>query len=378
MLTTRFHQSLDDIDANAWDALVADANPFVCHAFLAGMERYGCIRDEWGWRPHHLGLYDELGRLVAAAPLYFKNNSRGEYVFDFSWAHAFENAGGNYYPKLLCAIPYSPVTGPRLLVGNAHHADALRQALIAAMLTESARLGLSSAHVNFLAPTEAETFDDSWLARVDVQFHWRNQGYRDFEDFLATLKHKKRKNARHERAAVKAADIECAMHRGDALDGDDWQCVHQLYLDTFAQKGDLATLSLGFFRHLADSLGDGVQVALARRAGEIIAMALFLRGGDTLYGRYWGCRDDVPGLHFELCYYQGIDYAIAHHLQIFEPGAQGEHKLARGFLPVRTSSRHYIAHLGFRHAVAEALQHEAVAIRAYHDELLAHSPYRHP
>jgi predicted N-acyltransferase len=379
MLIARFHDSLDAIDAVAWDALAADGNPFVSHAFLAGLERHDCLRAEWGWQPHHLGLYED-DRLVAAAPLYLKGNSHGEYVFDWSWAHAWERAGGAYYPKLLCAVPYSPVPGPRLLAGHGDDAAMRRQALVAAIGEETRRLGLSSAHADFLDDDAVAAFDavagETWLPRFDWQFHWYNRGYRHFEDFLAALRHKKRKNIRHERAQVAAAGIGCTRRRGDTLSTDDWQAVHALYLHTFDSKGNHATLTAAFFAHLAATFGDGMQVALARRGGdEPIAMALFLRSDSTLYGRYWGAREPVSGLHFELCYYQGIEYAIRERLACFEPGAQGEHKLARGFLPVRTQSRHYLVHEGFRAAVAAALRGEAVALDAYRDDLLAHSPY---
>jgi predicted N-acyltransferase len=327
----------------------------------------------WGWRAHHLCLY-RGAKLVAAAPLYLKGNSRGEFVFDWSWARAWEQAGGDYYPKLLNAVPYSPVTGPRLLAGRGADAPALRQQLAEALVDETARLGLSSAHANFLADADLDAFSAAWLPRFDWQFHWHNRGYRDFDDFLAALKHKKRKNIHHERAQAQA-QLECTMQRGDTLTEAEWRIVHALYENTFDEKGNLATLGLEFFRHLATALGDGLQLALARHQGEIAAMALFLRGGDTLYGRYWGTRVDAPGLHFELCYYQGIDHAIREGLARFEPGAQGEHKIARGFLPVRTHSRHFIVHGGFRTAVARALAHEAQAMEAYREELMAHSPY---
>jgi predicted N-acyltransferase len=382
VISARFHDSLDAVDAAAWNALAADDNPFVSHAFLAGLERHDCIHPEWGWQPHHLTLHDG-DRLVAAAPLYLKGNSHGEYVFDWGWAHAWERAGGNYYPKLLCAVPYSPVPGPRLLAGSGGDAPALRRALATAIREETDRLGLSSAHADFIDEDDAEAFDaagadGTWQRRFDWQFHWRNRGYGDFDDFLATLAHKKRKNIRHERSQVAGAGIDCTMQRGDTLSAAAWAAVHALYLDTFDSKGNHATLSAGFFRHLAATLGDGVQVALARRGDDIIAMALFLRSGSTLYGRYWGTREHVPGLHFELCYYQGIEHAITQGLARFEPGAQGEHKLARGFLPTRTRSRHYIAHEGFRAAVAAALDAESEALEDYRNDLLAHSPYATP
>ncbi len=377
MLTARFHAALDDVDVAAWDALAGDDNPFVRHAFLAGMERHGCIRADWGWQPRHLTLHDGE-RLVAAAPLYLKGNSHGEFVFDWGWAHAWEQAGGEYYPKLLCAVPYSPIPGPRLLTIGGDEGPALRRALADTLAGEVRRLGLSSAHVNFLREDELDGFDADWLAREDIQYHWHNRGYRDFEDFLAALRHKKRKNIRHERRQVREAGIDCAMLGGTGLDDADWLKVHALYQATFDEKGNHAALTPDFFHHLGATLGDDVQVALARRDGDILAMALFLRGTRTLYGRYWGAREDVPGLHFELCYYLGIEHAIAHGLTRFEPGAQGVHKIARGFLPVATHSRHCIAHDGFRAAVAAALQTERQEVRLRRAQLMSHSPYASP
>ncbi len=372
-LMIRFHNRVDDLAAADWDALRPDDNPFVSHAFLAALESSGCIRPDWGWQPHHLGLYDN-GRLAAAAPLYLKVNSHGEFVFDWSWASAWERAGGQYYPKLLNAVPYSPVPGPRLLAGATDQTPHLQHALVEAMSGEAARLGLSSIHANFLIDAEPDAFDETWLTRSDIQFHWHNHDYRDFAGFLGALNHKKRKNIRHERAQVAASGLTVEWRQGDSLELQEWQRIHALYLTTFESKGNHAALTEAFFRQLGQ-LGAPVQLALARDDEDIVAMALFLQSGSTLYGRYWGASVELPGLHFELCYYRGIEHAIAQGLQRFEPGAQGEHKLARGFLPVRTRSRHYLAHQDFRDAVRRALVHEAMSIDAYLEELLAHSPY---
>jgi predicted N-acyltransferase len=363
----RFHPRIADIPAADWDALRPNRNPFVSHAFLLALEDSGCIRPEWGWQAHHLGLY-EHGRLLAAAPLYLKGNSHGEFVFDWSWAAAWERAGGDYYPKLLCGVPYSPITGPRLLAGG--DAD-LQRALAGAMRREAERLQLSSVHANFLPADEADAFDTDWLARSDVQFHWHNRDWRDFDDFLAALSHKKRANIRHERARVAAAGLRIEWRDGGTLTAAEWDEVHALYLATFDAKGNHAALTPAFFRRL----GGLAQLALARDADGIAAMALFLEGDGMLYGRYWGSRIDVPSLHFELCYYRGIEHAIARGLRRFEPGAQGEHKLARGFLPVRTHSRHLLVHEGFRAAVRAALRDEAQAVDRYAEECMTRSPY---
>lgn len=374
MIHARFHPALDDIDAVAWNALRPGDNPFLDHAFLSGLERHGCIRPDWGWQPHHLTLYDD-DALIGAAPLYLKGNSHGEFVFDHAWAQAWEHAGGRYYPKLLAAIPYTPVTGPRLLAGAGNVAPAVRSHLVAALVAETRRLGLASAHVNFIAEDEGDAFGDDWLSRFDWQFHWVNRGYRDFEDFLGVLNHKKRKNIRVERAAVRRAALAIEWRCGASLDADEWTILHRLYLATFAEKGNHPALSEAFFRHLGTALGTQTWAALARRDGRIVAMALCLSSRTTLYGRYWGSEETLPGLHFELCYYQGIEHCIRAGLDRFEPGAQGEHKLARGFLPVRTHSRHHLPHAGFRAAVAAALTEEAAMLEDYRRELDVHMPY---
>ncbi len=375
-MKVRFHATLDEIDADAWNALLADDNPFVDHAFLAGLERNACIEPAQGWQPYHLGLYDGE-RLVAAAPLYLKGNSHGEYVFDWSWASAYARNGLSYYPKLLCAVPYSPVTGPRLLVDRSGDASALRALLIATIRSEARRLGLSSAHLNFASAADVEAFaDDAWLPRFDWQFHWRNEGWRNFDEFLGALNHKKRKNIRHERARVERAGVVCEIRHGDEIDDREWRTLHGFYLATFDDKGNFPALTLAFFRHLGRAMPRRVLAVLCRREGRLIAGALLLRSTTTLYGRYWGSAEDVEGLHFEACYYQGIDYCLREGLQSFEPGAQGEHKLARGFLPTRTHSFHWIADAPFRSAIADALARERRLLQDYGEELLEHSPYR--
>lgn len=374
MLQPRVHSHINELSAAHWDALRPDDNPFLAHRFLAALEATGCIRAEWGWQAHHLGLYED-GELVAAMPLYLKGNSHGEFVFDWSWASAWERAGGEYYPKLLNAVPYSPVPGPRLLVGHSSQAARYRQALVTALQRQVEALALSSAHANFLSEDDLPAFDSDWLTRSDIQFHWTNRGYADFADFLAALSHKKRKNIRQERAHVAQSGLHIEMRGGDTLSQDEWRQVHALYTATFDAKGNHAALTQAFFMELGQSFGDAVQLALAWRDDDIIAMALSLQSSETLYGRYWGARMEVPGLHFELCYYQGIEHAIRRRLQRFEPGAQGEHKMARGFLPVRTHSRHYLADEGFRTAVRQALAREALGMADYLQELLEHSPY---
>lgn len=376
MVTLRTHTSLNEIDAANWNALAANDNPFASHAFLSGLETHGCIREQFGWRAHHLTLHEDA-RLIGALPLYLKGNSHGEYVFDWSWAAAWERAGGDYYPKLLCAVPYSPVTGPRLLAGNSCEAPSRRRLLADALAQLTRELGLSSAHIDFLREDELGAFDDdAWLPRFDWQFHWRNDnGWRDFQDFLDALNHKRRKTIRQERRQVADAGVVCEFRDGGSLSDEEWRTMHALYLSTFADKGNQATLTPAFFRQLGRAFPTRSHVAFARRGNTIIAGALYLSSHDTLYGRYWGACEYVAGLHFELCYYQGIEHCLRAGLSTFEPGAQGEHKLARGFLPVRTHSRHHLADARFRDAVRDSLQGEAIMLERYGGELRAHSPF---
>ncbi len=377
-LTARFHLQLDEISSDAWNALLPNDNPFLAHAFLSGLEQHGCIDPNHGWLPHHLGLYDG-DRLVAAAPLYIKLNSHGEYVFDWSWASAYARHGLDYYPKLLCAIPYSPVSGPRLLVGDHDDGDALRSALIRAIRSEIERQEWSSAHVNFTTAADTQALRESgWLSRFDWQYHWNNRGWQDFDDFLSTLNHRKRKNIRQERRHVRSAKVRCETRHGDELDDGEWKTLHDLYRSTFDCKGNYAALTLDFFRHLGRTMPRNVVAILCRYNDEIIAGTLMLRSRDTLYGRYWGAFAEVRSLHFEACYYQGIEYCLRHGLQRFEPGAQGQHKIARGFLPTRTDSFHWLTDPRFRAAVDEALRREAAAMDEYHAELMTHSPYAQP
>ncbi len=377
-LTARAHSRLSEIDAVAWNRLLPDDNPFVDHAFLSGLEEFGCLHPRRGWQAHHLALYRD-DQLVAATPCYLKGNSHGEYVFDWSWAGAYERNGLDYYPKLLSAVPYSPVTGPRFLVGRDDHAEMFRELLIEALRAQTEGSGLSSAHVNFATDTDSRAFADArdWLPRFDWQFHWENRGWADFQEFLAAMTSKKRKNIRQEREHVARAGVTCEIRHGDEMTSLDWRTVHAFYESTFDEKGNYPALTLAFFEHLGRAMPRRVLCVIARRNGSPIAAALLLRSSDTLYGRYWGSSENIPGLHFEVCYYQGIDYCLKHGLKRFEPGAQGEHKLARGFLPTITRSFHYLADTRFRKAIGDALRRESAALNDYRDELMAHSPYAH-
>ncbi len=372
MYDARFLPSLADMSARDWDALHDGRNPFVTHAFLHGLESQGCLRRDWGWTPHHLTLW-EGDTLVAAAPGYLKDNSHGEFVFDHAWAHAYARYGLDYYPKWLCAVPYSPVTGPRLLAQDAAH----RKALLTAVRDEVLRLGLSSAHVNFHAEDEDDAFASDWLPRIDVQYHWRNPGHwRDFDGFLADFDHKHRKNIRQERAKVQRAGVVIRTVHGDEATAADLEAMFGFYLRTFQDYGNSPALTLPFLQHLAQTMPRQLVMFLADHDGRTIAGALCLRGHNMLYGRYWGAEAPLPGLHFETCYYQGIAYCLREGLARFEPGAQGEHKIARGFLPAWVRSRHWIADPEFAGALANWCDEESQAVRRYARTLQSHSPFK--
>ncbi|KAF1689973.1 GNAT family N-acetyltransferase [Pseudoxanthomonas taiwanensis] len=365
--------SLAEVAPADWDRLHDGRNPFLFHAFLAGLERCGCLRPGWGWTPRHLTLWDG-DRLVAAAPGYLKGNSHGEFVFDHAWAHAYARHGLDYYPKWLFAVPYSPVTGPRLLARD----EAARRALLEAIGERADAAGLPSAHVNFHTAHEDVLFDDGpWLARCDVQYHWHNRdGWVDFDGFLAAMDHKHRKNIRQERAKVRRAGVRFLWRPGDEAGPAELDAMFGFYLRTFHDYGNAPALTRGFFAHLASTMPRNLLIILAMVGDEPVAGALCLRGGDTLYGRYWGAAVELPGLHFETCYYQGIEYCLREGLARFEPGAQGEHKLARGFLPAFVRSRHRIAHPAFREALRQWCAEEAASVRRYAEALAAHSPFR--
>lgn len=372
MSVARIIGALSEIEAAQWDALHDGSNPFVAHAFLSGLEAQGALLARNGWSARHLTVWDG-DVLVAAAPGYLKGNSHGEFVFDHAWAHAYARYGREYFPKWLCAVPYTPVTGSRLLARDADSRELL-PGVIESMTRDA---GLSSAHVNFLRHDEDAVFDDGWLSRIDVQYHWRNRGgWTDFEGFLAAMDHKHRKNIRQERARVARSGIDFRIVHGDEAGEADLAAMHGFYLQTFADYGNTPTLTLAFLRHLARAMPRNLVLFLAEREGRPIAGALCLRGTDTLYGRYWGASETVPGLHFETCYYRGIDYCLREGLASFEPGAQGEHKLARGFLPTLVRSRHWIADPAFAEALKPWCAEEAASILRYKATLDLHTPFR--
>ncbi|MDQ1108690.1 putative N-acyltransferase [Stenotrophomonas rhizophila] len=367
----RFLHRLTDLPAADWDALHDGRNPFVSHAFLQGLEEHGCLRAEWGWRPRHFTLW-ESGQLIGAVPGYLKDNSHGEFVFDHAWANAYARHGLAYFPKWLGAVPYSPVSGPRLLAKDAETARTLVETLRA----EVARMGWSSAHVNFHLAEDDAAFGPDWLLREDIQFQWHNPGnWTDFSSFLAAMDHKHRKNIRQERAKLTRTGVSYRIVHGDEATDADLQAMHDFYLQTFTEYGNSPALTLPFLQHLATAMPRQLVIFLAMLEGQPIAGALCLRGGDTLYGRYWGGAT-LPGLHFETCYYQGIEYCLREGLTRFEPGAQGEHKLARGFLPHPVRSRHWLAEPAFAAALAGWCAQEREEVQRYAQLLAEHTPFK--
>ena len=357
-VTARIADGVASLAPAEWDACAGAGNPFVGHAFLSILERSGSVAAETGWQPLPIVIDGADGSAAAVAPAYAKSHSQGEYVFDHGWADAWERAGGRYYPKLQVAVPFTPVPGPRLLVRD----PALAPALIAAIEAVTDQNRLSSAHVTFLAEAQLPWFEAAgWLVRAGTQFHWANAGYASFEDFLGRLSSRKRKAIRRERSAA-LEGLTVRHLTGAEITEAHWDAFWDFYQDTGSRKWGHPYLTRAFFSMLGAEMGERVLLILAERDGRPIAGALNLIGADTLYGRYWGASEDVPFLHFELCYYQAIDAAIARRLARVEAGAQGEHKLARGYAPVTTWSAHYVPDAGFRRAVAEFLSREREAI----------------
>jgi uncharacterized protein len=357
-LIIRQAASVGSFSASQWDALTDCGNPFISHAFLAAMEDSGSVGGRSGWTPAPLVIEAPNGTLVAALPAYVKTHSQGEYVFDHSWADAWHRAGGSYYPKLQIAAPFTPATGPRVLTRD----TALAEPLLRAAEQFCVVSGLSSAHATFIDPAQAGLFDAAgWMLRNDIQFHWANRGYASFDDFLGELSSSKRKNLRKERAAAQTG-VEIRAMTGADVRPDHWDAFWKFYQDTGQRKWGTPYLTRAAFTLLGERMADRILLVLAFEAGRPIAGALNFIGADALYGRYWGAMVDKPFLHFELCYYQAIDAAIALGLSRVEAGAQGGHKLARGYEPVRTTSAHYIPHDGFREAVANFLERERAGV----------------
>ncbi len=378
--TVKVLGSLGEVPAAQWDACAGADDPFLSHAFLSALEDSGSASARSGWLPRHLVVEDGAGTVVAAAPLYLKSHSYGEYVFDWSWADAYERAGGRYYPKLQSAVPFTPVSGRRLLVrpgADAGTEAELADVLAAAMVTLGERLGVSSVHVNF--PTEAEwrrLGDHGFLLRTGQQYHWRNRGYERFDDFLGSLSSRKRKAIRRERRAVADQGIVLSTLTGDAVAERHWDAFYGFYRDTSDRKWGSAYLTRAFFSLIGETMAGNVVLVLAEADGRYVGGALNLIGGDTLYGRYWGCAEEYRFLHFEACYYRAIDFAIARGLKWVEAGAQGPHKIQRGYLPRRTYSAHWIADAEFRRVIERYLAEERAAVEDEMELLGQRSPFR--
>ena len=397
-LTVRVATSLKAVPAGAWnacanphalaDAILAPAfppddpaldrdNPFVSHEFLMALEDSRCTGGRTGWSPAYLLVEDAAGQLLAAAPSFLKSHSQGEYVFDHSWADAYERAGGRYYPKLQVAAPFTPATGPRLLVADTPRADEARAALIGGLEVLRGQTQSSSVHVTFAQePDIAALKQAGYIERNDLQFHWQNEGFKTYDDFLVTLASRKRKALKRERRDALAAGITIDILSGNDLTEAVWDDFFSFYEDTGSRKWGRPYLNRAFFSQVGAAMGERIVLVMARRAGRYIAGAINFRGANTLYGRNWGCIEDHPFLHFEVCYHQAIDYAIAHGLARVEAGAQGEHKLARGYRPVITRSLHHIADPGLRRPVAAYLAQEREQIAAAREALAAESPFR--
>lgn len=397
-LTVRVATSLKAVPAGAWntcanphalaDAISAPAtppidpaldrdNPFVSHEFLMALEDSRCTGGRTGWSPAFLLVEDDAGQLLAAAPSFLKSHSQGEYVFDHSWADAYERAGGRYYPKLQVAAPFTPATGPRLLVADTPRAEEARAALIGGLEALRGQTQSSSVHVTFVQKPDIGVLKQAgYIERNDLQFHWQNEGFGTYDDFLATLASRKRKTLKRERREALSAGITIDVLSGNDLTEAAWDDFFSFYEDTGARKWGRPYLNRAFFSAVGAAMGERIVLVMAKRAGRHIAGAINFRGANTLYGRNWGCIEDHPFLHFEVCYHQAIDYAIAHGLARVEAGAQGEHKLARGYRPVITRSLHHIADPGLRRPVAAYLAQEREQIAAAREALAAESPFR--
>ncbi|MGO7169640.1 GNAT family N-acetyltransferase [Rhizobium leguminosarum] len=384
-LSIRVERSFTAISPESWSRLSGASktcatiayNPFVSHAFLSSLEESGSADAETGWLGHHLLLETGRGELIGALPGYLKNHSQGEYVFDHGWADAFERAGGRYYPKLQCSIPFTPATGPRLLVAEGLQRLPIQSAIAESLKEVVRRLGISSAHITFVPDEEIGVFEmDGYLHRTDQQFHFINDGYANHEDFLETLASRKRKALRKERRAALENGISIDWLTGRDLTEHIWDQFFKFYMDTGGRKWGRPYLTRKFYSLIGERMADDILLVMAKRDGRYIAGAINFIGGDALYGRHWGCIEDHPFLHFEVCYHQAIDFALSKGLKRVEAGAQGEHKLARGYLPVTTHSAHYVAHAGLRRAIGDYLARERADVEQMSELLTEHSPFR--
>jgi predicted N-acyltransferase len=375
-MRTAIINRLDDIPREQWNRVAGTSHPFLRHEFLSALENHGCVGENFGWYPQHITLFDETGSLAGAVPLYLKDNSYGEFIFDWSWAEAYQRAGRLYYPKLVSAIPYTPVTGPRLLVRNDVDHALATELLIDQARILTAQTRCSSLHFLFTDGGDTDTLlQQGLLRRTGCHFHWRDRNYRCFEDFLSCLSSRKRKKIRRERRFVEEAGIRMEIIHGHEASEAQWAIMHEFYRSTFEKKFGIPTLSLDFFLDISARMGEQIVLVFAWLGQRAVAGAINLRSDTALYGRHWGCVEHYHSLHFETCYYQGIEYCIANRLGLFEPGAQGEHKISRGFLPTLTWSAHWITDPDFRKAIERFLVHEHELMLEYREEMSESSPY---
>ncbi|MEK1855510.1 MAG: GNAT family N-acetyltransferase [Phyllobacterium sp.] len=381
--TLRVCEGIGAFTVDEWSGLcgtargASDYNPFLSHAFLSSLEDSGCVAQKAGWLPQFLRLEDDSGTLIGAVPCYLKSHSQGEYVFDHGWADAFERAGGRYYPKLQASVPFTPVTGPRLLVSRDWDGNAVRSTLTNGLRQLANQIGVSSAHSTFVNDDDLRAFAEAgFLHRIDQQFHFFNEGYGCYDDFLETLASRKRKALRRERREAVADDITIDRLTGHQITQRVWDDFFTFYMDTGSRKWGRPYLNRKFYALIGERMPNDIMLVMARRGGHYVAGAINFIGSDRLFGRHWGCIEDHRFLHFEVCYHQAIDFAIERKLRVVEAGAQGEHKLARGYLPVTTNSVHYIAHEGLRRAINDFLRHERSDVALMSGVLNEHTPFK--
>ena len=368
-----FHSSILEIPSDEWNSLSGTSNPFIRYEFLAALENNQCVGEQFGWYPYHCSVRNTSGTLVGVCPLYIKTNSYGEFVFDWSWASAYEQVGLDYYPKLISSVPYNPVTGNRLLSND----PVVKSVMIEQIINISEKLKLSGMHWLFTTNEETQLCEKHHLQlRLGCQYHWKNHNYTNFDDFLSTFVSRKRKKVNRERRMVKEQNISIQIIHGDEATEQQIEIAQEFYQNTFDRKSGIPTLNVNFFKEICSTMGNQIVFMFATLNHQYIACAIALRSNEALYGRFWGCENDYHSLHFETCFYQGINYCIENNLQHFEPGAQGEHKITRGFLPTKTWSAHYISHPQFKEPINAFCRREQQTMKTQCSELLKLSPYR--
>lgn len=375
-MQVKFIQSINELSLAQWNALDTQESPFINFEFLSALENHHCVGESLGWLPYHLVVM-EGEKLLAFMPLYLKYNSYGELVFDWSWADAYQRAGLPYYPKLVSAIPYTPVTGMRIVLNKETSRSQVLPVIDKALQEQLTAQDISGFHCLFPSEDEMQDWmDKGYIRRLGCQFHWHNQKYESFDHYVSFFTSRKRKNIKKERRSVSEQGFHFKMLAGDQIEEDLWPMIYQLYEITFHKKGGLPTFTLDFFKAMGQQLGSQFLVNLASYHGQYVACAIFYRNNEFLYGRHWGCFEEYHNLHFETCYYQGLDFAIAHNLQTFEPGAEGEHKVSRGFLPTKTWSVHKLAHPVFAKIIGEFVSKEEAYMNEYIAEVAQHSPFK--